>query len=125
MAELRLVTPATGALLITGQPFSVHFDQEGLSGDGASTLQFSNSEGGPWTTCQPNAGPLQAPVVQWTAQNPSYQIDGCVLTGPTVWARGGVWADQGVQGPPLWASNAARWNPKEVGGGGEPPGRPR
>jgi len=82
-----------------------------VQGSGASVacVQFSNDPDGPWETCQPDAGDVQAAAQDWDPRSPLFSIDAKFFS--QAYVRVGVWPDQSLAGPPVLASNVERPNP--------------
>lgn len=131
--SIQWMSPSDGSVQTKGEVFEVEFDQN-VDTDppqGVATLQFSNSEGGYFTTCQGLAGggPLRAEPVPWDARDVGFVVHQAAQY-QEVWARGAVFADQGLVGPPVYVSNVVHF-PKplkeglEMGEGEAPEERPR
>lgn len=107
---ILIVDPPDGAKNVAGKSFNVvvqHQLQGGLA-QGASTLQYSSEETGPWVTAQPAAGPLRAPAVPFDAQASTYTISGVTQALP-LFVRVGIWPDAGLSGNPTHAGEVAHW----------------
>jgi hypothetical protein len=110
--EVRLVSPPHDSMLPKGEPFiAVALQQvQSSAGQGAATLQFSNSPDGPWTTCQPDAGAVRANAVPWDARDAGFTVPAALYA--KAWVRVGIWYGQGggvPAGTPDLASDPVRW----------------
>ena len=104
-SEIRLEAPGMVAL---DSDVSLSCTQQ-VQGDpgGVVSAQFSNSEDGPWETARPigGGGPFEAPAQQYDSRDEAFELGPCQWH-EQAWVRVGVWADQGLTGPPALASNA-------------------
>lgn len=111
-AELHITAPANGQKLTQGAVFTISGAQQVQGGmvQGAAQAQYTTDPiNGPWVTAQ-NTGPLTAPAggSQWSAQDNVFNVTGVRVYLP-VSVRVGVWPDQGLTGPPTYASDFVTW----------------
>ena len=104
--EMRLAD--VGAAM-KGQPKTLSVTQQ-VQGSGAAvaSAQFTNDpSSGQWETCRAvgGGGAVECNAIQYDERNQSFEID-VVFHDGDAYVRVGAWADQGLTGPPLVASNA-------------------
>jgi hypothetical protein len=98
---------------VAGQTKSLQVDQQ-VQGDPGSVagVQFSTDSDGPWETCRPDEGAVEAAGQPWDARDQSFSID--AKFNEQAYVRVGVWPDQGLTGTPVISSNAEQPRPWAV-----------
>jgi len=116
---IRIVQPGPGAKNKQGVPFNADVEHEVQGGpsQGVATLQYTSDPTGPWVTAHPSVGPLTAPIVPYSQQQPTFTVAGVEQNLP-LYVRVGIWADGNqLENPPLLAGEVSHWGLLQVGSG--------
>lgn len=122
--SMGITSPLSGTQLHQGVSFNVIVGQQLQDPpilQGAASLQFSDHEDGPWTTCRPpgGGGPIEVAPSQWTAQVEDFTLEGAVAHDGC-YVRPGAWPDQSLTGPPTIAGAVSHYTVLKKAA--EPPG---
>ena len=115
MSELRITDPGNESKQVSGKPFVVSLQQQAgpeLPSQGMISMQFSNSPGGPWTTCRAigEGGALECDPVTWDRRDERFNVDASQQA--EVYVRGAVWPGDPENSEPFFISeDVIHWPP--------------